>query len=87
MAKKFYNSIRQQGMDYVHSQERADGAMISEDYSKMSNLPQNVVIREYPKREYFLSDELNGDNLRGVDQQINNLDGAKIRRGKNPKKF
>jgi len=86
MAKRFYGSIKEQGMDYVHSQERADGAMIREDYSKMSNLPQNVVIREYPAREYFLSDELHGDTLRGVDEQINRLDGAALRRSKNPKK-
>lgn len=87
MAKRFYKSIKEQGMDYVHSMERQDGAMIHEDYSKMSNLPQDVVIREYPKREYFLSDELNGDTLRGVDEQINRLDGSAIRKGKNPKKY
>lgn len=85
MAKRYYESIRKQGMDYIHSQEQMDGAMIHQDRSAMSLLPQNVVIKEYPKAEYFLSDVLN-DTITGVDHQINTLDGAKIRKMKAPKK-
>lgn len=85
MAKRFHESIRKQGMEYVHSQEQMDGAMIHEDRSAMSLLPQNVVIKPYPKAEYFLTDVLN-DTITGVDTQINSLDGAKIRRMKAPKK-
>lgn len=85
MAKRFHESIRKQGMEYVHSLEQQDGAMIKEDRSAMSLLPQNVVIKEYPKAEYFLTDVLN-DTITGIDHQMNTLDGAKIRRMKAPKK-
>lgn len=93
MAKRRYdsnkvisNTIRGQGMDYIHSQERQDGAMIKEDYSCMSLLPYDVVIKEYPKNDYNLSDELN-DTITGIDRQINELDGAKIRGANVPKKY
>lgn len=85
MAKRFHEGIRKQGMDYIHSQEHQDGAMIHEDYNCMSLLPYNVMIKPYPKNEFNLTDELN-DTITGIDYQKNTLDGAKIRRMKNPKK-
>ena len=47
MAKRFHESIHEQGMEYIHSQEQQDGAVIHEDRSAMSLLPQNVVIKEF----------------------------------------
>jgi len=85
MAKRFHESIRKQGMDYVHSQEKQDGSMIHNDYSCMSLLPYNVMIKPYPANEFNLHDELN-DTITGIDHQKNTLDGAKIRRAKNAKK-
>lgn len=91
MAKRYHGKkvadmgLRKQGMDYIHSQEQQDGAMIHEDYNCMSLLPYGVMIKPYPKNEFNLTDELN-DTITGVDHQKNTLDGAKIRRAKNPKK-
>jgi hypothetical protein len=88
MAKRYkgnkVDSIRKQGMDYVHSQERQDGAMIHEDYNCMSLLPYNVIIKEYPKNNYALHDELN-DTITGIDRQMN-TDSAQIRRANVAKK-
>lgn len=78
--------IHKQGMDYVHSQEHQDGSMIHEDYSCMSLLPYNVMIKPYPKNDFALHDELN-DTITGVDHQINTLDGAKIRKANVAKKY
>ena len=77
--------IYKQGMDYVYNQEHQDGAMIHEDYNCMSLLPYNVIIKEYPKNDFALHDELN-DTITGVDHQINTLDGKKIRGANVPKK-
>lgn len=89
MAKRYkgnkVDSIRKQGMDYVHSQERQDGAMIHEDYNCMSLLPYNVIIKEYPKNNFALHDELN-DTITGVDRQMN-TDSAQIRRANVAKKY
>lgn len=85
MAKRFHESIRKQGMEYIHSQEQQDGAMIHEDRGAIGLMPQNVVMRPYPKAQYFLTDVLN-DTITGIDHQMNTLDGAKISRMKAPKK-
>jgi len=79
-------NLHKQGMDYIHSQEHADGSMIHEDFNCMSLLPYEVVIKEYPKNTFALHDELN-DTITGVDHQINTLDGAKIRKANVAKKY
>jgi predicted solute-binding protein len=63
MAKrKFYDSSERS----IESKERA---MISEDHSAMANLPQQVIMKYYPKSPYGVNSELD-DTIRGIDKQI-----------------
>ena len=45
------------------------GEMISKDMSKMANLPQEVMIKEYPKVNSYLPEDYN-DSISGIDSQI-----------------
>lgn len=68
------------GMDARRRQEMQDAGMISEDRSAVANLPQNVVMKEYPPVDYD-SYNLN-DDIRGVDVQMrDDLRGAKKKSG------
>ena len=58
--------------------------MISEDRNAMANLPQNVVIKEYPSTSGYLPENLN-DGLSGIDEQMR-LDNSKKSGGFKPKK-
>jgi len=74
MAKKRYYS------------DSKDSGMIKEDYSAPSNLPRNVVYREYPKIDYDYYD-LN-DDIKGVDNQMrDDTRGAARKKGKYPTKY
>lgn len=64
MDKKDYYS----GMDERRRQEMMDSGMIREDKNAIANLPQGVVMRDYPKPDYF-SYNLN-DDIRGIDVQM-----------------
>lgn len=45
-----------------------ESSMISKDMSAMANMPQNVVMREYPKVDYSMYG-LN-DTISGIDAQM-----------------
>lgn len=45
------------------------GSMISEDRSKPSNLPQEVMMKEYPQQDYF--NTYIDDTIYGIDGQHN----------------
>lgn len=45
------------------------GAMIKEDRSKPSNLPQEVMMKEYPEQGFFNS--YIDDSIYGIDEQHN----------------
>lgn len=49
--------------------ESKDFAMISEDHNAMANLPQQVMMKYYPKSPYGMDFELD-DTIRGVDKQM-----------------
>lgn len=66
MAKKKYYGGDYSGMDVRRAQERRDGEMIGENHSAFANLPQEVIMREYPKTPY-MSFDLN-DSMSGVDE-------------------
>jgi hypothetical protein len=57
------------GRDERRAQERADYHMITEDHHAMANLPQNVIMREYPRMRYGLDPYLD-DTASGIDKQI-----------------
>ena len=61
--------------------------MINGDNSAQANLPQGVVMKNYPELGYGMDERLD-DTIYGVDQQINDdMKGGKRKRGTNPKKF
>lgn len=65
--------------------EHEDYNMIHEDHSAMSNLPQNVIMKAYPKEHGFTPEVLN-DTIRGVDGQIGADNGKKMKHFK-PHKY
>ena len=75
--KKFHDSRLKEAMGREHyagkderrEQERKDFMMISEDHSSMANLPQQVMMKEYPKFMYGLDPDLD-DTVRGIDKQM-----------------
>jgi hypothetical protein len=58
--------------------------MIYEDPRAIANLPQEVMIKPYPKTGPYLPEGLD-DSLRGIDQQMD-FDDSQRRRGFFPKK-
>jgi hypothetical protein len=51
-------------------QELEDGGMIHEDHSAIANLPQNVMMKPYPKTGPYMPEDLD-DRIEGVDRQMN----------------
>ena len=67
------------------TQEMEDAGMLHEDRSAIANLPQNVMIKPYPKAGYHIPEELD-DTISGIDRQMDVLDGGKTRADLMPKK-
>lgn len=65
-------------------QEMQDAGMIREDHSAVANLPQNVIMRPYPRAEGYLPEVLD-DSIRGIDMQVK-LDDSQRSRHFLPKK-
>ena len=65
MAKRHYGM---QGADPRRRQEMMDAGMISEDHSKIANMPQEVRMMEYPRDSNYLPEDLD-DTIRGIDRQ------------------
>jgi hypothetical protein len=51
------------------TQEMQDGGMIREDMRSIANLPQEVMIKPYPKTGPYLPEGLN-DDISGIDKQM-----------------
>lgn len=49
--------------------EMQDAGMLYEDHNAIANLPQNVMIKAYPKTGPYLPEVLN-DDLSGIDAQM-----------------
>jgi len=80
MAKKkghFYPS--EHGME-----EKACG-MIENDFSKMSNLPTEVMMKPYPVSPVYMDFEME-DNIDGIDMQLSK-DNSKRKSGMSPHKY
>lgn len=72
MRKRFYDG------DYAgaagrKAEEARDAEMISEDRSAMANLPQDVVMKPWPKAGYPARSSYN-DNISGINEQIDEDD-------------
>ena len=64
--------------------EMHDAGMISEDHGAIANLPQNVMMKPYPKGGDYIPEDLD-DTIRGIDAQMH-LDNSQRRRNFVPKK-
>lgn len=64
------------GMDPRRRQEMEDAGMIHEDHSAIANLPQNVMVKAYPKTGPYLPEVLD-DTIRGVDRQMDGDDSKR----------
>lgn len=83
MARKYSGGLYA-GVSERRAQERQDGSMLSEDHSAIANMPQNVIMREYPK-EMYASYELD-DTIKGIDHQMR--DDMKYKKSKSyPEKY
>ena len=67
MAKRFHESYA--GSDMRRSQENADGGMIPSGSGSFSNMPQTLVMREYPKVGGWNPENIN-DSISGIDSQM-----------------
>ena len=86
------SSYRKNAMDGFYAgaeprrrQELEDAGMIHEDHSAIANLPQNVMIKDYPTGGYYLPEGIN-DRLSGIDHQMD-YDDNKRRQNFNPHKY
>ena len=66
-------------------QEHGDYMMLHEDRSAIANMPQNVMMKMYPKVNYSMDEGLN-DDIRGIDYQMNQ-DGKRQKKGAYPEKY
>ena len=66
------------GMEPRRRQELEDSSMIHEDHRAIANLPQEVMIKPYPKTGAYLPEVLN-DDVSGVDAQMDYDDAQRSR--------
>ena len=57
------------GMEPRRRQELEDAGMIHEDHMAIANLPQNVMIKQYPRTGPYMPEDLD-DTIKGVDGQM-----------------
>jgi len=63
------------------------GGMISSNSTSFANLPQDSMMKEYPKISYDMTDMLD-DTITGVDAQIDgDARGGNKKKGKFPRKW
>lgn len=66
------------GYNARRTEEMQDAGMIREDRNEIANLPQNVMIKAYPKTGPYLPEGLD-DTIRGVDYQMDEDDGGRMK--------
>ena len=72
------------GIDERRAMEARDSRMIGEDRSAIANLPQQVIMKEYPKMHGYLPENLD-DTDSGIMRQVGEDNAQKMRHLK-PKK-
>lgn len=72
------------GMDGRRRQELEDAGMIHENPNAVANMPQEVMIKAYPKTGPYMPEELD-DSITGIDRQMDR-DDSQRRKGFMPKK-
>jgi hypothetical protein len=84
MAKRHHSGEIYASHDERRKLEARDGGMLSEDHTAIANLPQGVIMREYPKIHGYSPEGLD-DTERGIEHQVN-LDNSKKMSHLDPKK-
>ena len=59
-------------------QELEDAGMIYEDHSQIANLPQEVMMKPYPRTGPYMPEDLD-DTIKGVDKQMDYDDSQRAR--------
>lgn len=85
MAAKRHHDGMYAGHSARRHQEMQDAGMIREDHSAIANLPQEVMMKPYPKDRDYLPEGLD-DTIRGVDKQMD-ADNAKRKGEMKPHKY
>ncbi len=67
-----------EGMDPRRRQEMEDAGMIHEDHRAIANMPQEVMIKPYPRTGPYLPEGID-DTIRGVDHQMDYDDSQRAR--------
>lgn len=67
-----------EGPEMRRAQEMMDGGMIREDHAAIANLPQNVMMKPYPKTGPYLPEGVD-DTIRGIDNQMDADDSQRQR--------
>ena len=80
MAKRYYGK-----MDPARKLEREDFGMINSDYNAVANLPQQVVMKDWPAESNYNNYGVE-DSIRGIDRQLN-ADGSKMKSQLQPEKY
>lgn len=84
MAAKRHYDEAYAGQDARRTQEMQDGGMIREDRSAIANMPQEVMMKPYPKTGPYMPENLD-DTIHGIDKQMD-MDDNKRRQHMHPKK-
>jgi hypothetical protein len=84
MAAKRHYDEHYAGRESRRHEEMRDGGMIHEDHSAIANMPQEVMMKPYPKTGPYMPENLD-DTIRGVDKQMD-MDDSKRRQHMHPKK-
>lgn len=79
---KFYGSY--EGQDDRRKQERSDSAMMGSMVSSQANMPQDLIIKNYPKNNSSMPEGLD-DTIKGIDSQVSE-DNSKRASKMKPKK-
>lgn len=67
------------GEDGRRTQEMEDAGMIKEDRSAIANMPQQWMLKPYPRGKGYLPGDMIDDTIRGVDAQEDADNSQKMR--------
>jgi len=87
MAKRHHDKMHghYEGHAGRRHQEMKDAGMIHEDHSAIANMPQGVMIKDWPKGNYGMREGLN-DTITGIDRQMGE-DDSKRNKHERPHKY
>jgi hypothetical protein len=74
-----------EGHEGRRHQEMKDAGMIHEDHSAIANMPQGVIMRDWPKGGHGMREGLN-DTISGIDRQMDE-DDSKRNKHERPHKY